>query len=72
MKNRRPQLKTAPAVVFREREEAPPDEITGGEKTGRLARYSPSPQPSDLRDPQAGFAGARPSGKAEKWKGKRY
>ena len=56
------------------REERPPPEgkSGGGARTGRSARYSPSPQPSDLRDPQAGFAGARPSGKGEKSRGKRY
>ena len=47
-------------------------EVQRGDKTGRSARYSPSPQPLGLHDPQAGFAGARPSGKVKKSNGKRY
>ena len=47
-------------------------EVQRGGKTGRSARYSPSPQPLGLHYPQAGFAGARPSGKVKKSNGKRY
>jgi hypothetical protein len=59
---------------MRERESPRRIEVFGGgvTRTGRSARYSLSPQPSDLRYPQAGFAGARPSGKVEKSKGNRY
>ena len=72
---RRLQLKATRAVDRdgREEEEAPPIEVTGGVvRTGRSARYSPSPQPSGLRYPQAGIAGARPSGKVGTSKGNRY
>ena len=72
---RRLQLRTAPAVVWTwERRRKPRRiEVTGGvTRTGRTARYSPSPQPSGLRPPQAGFAGARPSGKVENCNGNRY
>ena len=72
---RRLQLKTAPAVVLEIGEERKPRriEVSGGvTRTGRTARYSPSPQPSGLRHPQAGIAGARPTGKVEKSKGNRY
>ena len=58
----------------REGNEAPAGlKESGGEtRTGRTARYSPSPQPSGLRSPQAGFAGARPTGKVEKSNGSLY
>ena len=72
---RRLQLKTTPAVVWRFGEGGRPRriEVSGGvRRTERSARYSPSPQPSGLRHPQAGFAGARPAGKVEKSKGNRY
>lgn len=57
-----------------EKEEAPAGlkSPAGVTRTGRTARYSPSPQPSGLRHPQAGFAGARPSGKVENSNGSRY
>src|ERR1700675_1268331 len=70
---RKLQLKTAPAVVRGRRKPPAGLEESGGEtRTGRTARYSPSPQPSGLRSPQAGFAGARPTGKVGKSNGKRY
>jgi len=75
---RRPQLKTYPSCGWNPRRmcrrEGMPrrKETAAGQGLDDQLGTSPSPQPSDLRDPQAGFAGARPSGKGEKSRGKRY